>query len=309
MNSIALECHLGSVVNFKGERRFPNTPIVAITRVNLWSKTYIAGELLPAEKIRLRKPDEILDPETQLRHQQWEESRLAVFNSWCLPSVACQSLLPDKWYILFDEHTSPSIDKEIEYLQQYNWIRPLKVPRHYGFANFTPFLFEAITSDFPDYERMMLFRLDSDDSIGLWYFEANEGFMGRADELGLSKNQFYINNTFGVLRQGANARALLNTTAFVASVCNHNTPLINPYGVHKRLRADELCIEVLTERPMWCQHLHDSSIGYINTEKYLFMSEFSKLAFLFYLHKPANALLPIPLPDGLPLATKPWLES
>lgn len=302
MTSHALEYYVYQGLNYRGERRLARTPMVLITRFNLWDRAYFAGKHIRDPEL-WRKPDDQETDEMLEIRRKWEWERLAAFNGYCLPSIVRQAPRPDRWYVLFDEIMDPIIEHEIKYLEQFDWISPIAVPRKFGFTWWDSYLPPIIRRDFPDYDRILLFRFDSDDSLAHYFFDAAECCLLAAAKQGLTADVCFLSFPFGIVREKNDARVFMSTSHFMFTCQSASvSDLVMPYSRHKAVAADDLCVEILTERPMWCLHQHGANIGAMDPSRFLPKTRFADLAQMFYLHQSFG------IPADLPCAPYTWLD-
>lgn len=250
-------------------RTMPDIPIVLATRFNLYSPT------------RGQQPEKYAsDLGTQ---EAWTAERVDAFLAYCLPSITRQTVKPDRWYVMFDDIDRDPVAGLIQRLQEYEWITPLFVERRYGFTNFLIPLEARIKRDFPDASHVITCRLDSDDSLNVCYFATLEATI---KEYGIPENPTMFNFTMGLIQEEGRYHVFPNEKSpFLTGIERLDAEkFISPYrGNHKLIDNHAAVVEVITERPMWCQHMHGANIGKLDTYRYMLTGNFHELANLFNL--------------------------
>lgn len=233
------------------ERRLGDTPLIAVTRMNLYNQAH---------------------PNRATEHGDSE--MLVLFKRFCLPAMLRQRLKPDAWYLLFDEDVRPAVAVLLKDLEQYPWIKPQIVPRSFGMNGYGRYVNRQIAKDFPVRAGLIACRVDSDDALNRSFLLGLEVAVERHLATTPKPERItFFNFTYGLINdRGETFRPFLNECS--QTLCSYTpfgdgNPTTSCDVPHKNAGQYGPVIEITTEQPMWLYSLHDTNISTFNPRRYL----------------------------------------
>ena len=214
--------------------------------------------ILTRFNLRLWRQDKNGSP---VRTVEWLEHRFALFERYCLPSVAAQSCKDFQWIVLFDSKTPAAFRERIEgYRSLCPQLVPVFVEPENGryFAN----IFRSEVSKRLNADRVITTYLDNDDALAVGFVE---DVQKRAAELPdgtfisyTDGYQYYTDHSYVM-------RIYYPRNHFV-SVVESGNPLtlktIYGYGSHYYINnIPGSRIERVASSPLWCEVIHDRNMG------------------------------------------------
>ena len=196
-----------------------------------------------------------------VRTVEWLEHRFALFERYCLPSVAAQSCKDFQWIVLFDSKTPEAFRERIEgYRSLCPQLIPVFVEPENGryFAN----IFRGEVSKRLNADHVITTYLDNDDALAVGFVE---DVQRRAATLPDGTFISYVDGYQYYTDRSYMMRIHYPRNHFV-SVVESGNPLtlktIYGYGSHYYLDSiPGSKIERVSSCPLWCEVIHDRNMG------------------------------------------------
>jgi len=188
--------------------------------------------------------------------KKWLDSRVELFNKYCLPSVKNQTDQNFTWFICFAENTPPEYVNEICTAKQ-------AVPI---FANSQGQSVERSREHIIDDSILATIRLDSDDSISLNYIDYLSESIKSFDQA-IDHENYVLAFTDGCeydLQNNKYYSRLYLHSPFIA-LCEKTKPSKHIKSVfadaHYLMHRSYKTLLIPTEEPMWRINIHDDNVA------------------------------------------------
>ncbi len=190
--------------------------------------------------------------ESEIRSQEgWLEHRFDLFERYCLPSVAAQSVQNFRWIIHFDENTPDTFKKRISALTKTFPFIPFYTNLLNGWG-------ESITQTFsPKADFVATTRLDSDDALGIDFVEkVQNGILAE----GMSAGSYNLQQ--GLIRYNDSIYAIRHpSNAFFTYLERNSANLKTAHSIKHMEIASAGKVFQLSGPPSWMQIVHDSNVS------------------------------------------------
>ena len=206
-----------------------------------------------------------------VRTTKWLEHRFALFEKYCLPSIANQTCKSFEWIVLFDSSTPERFKEKITECQsKCPQLIPIYVSPNGG-RFFAQIFRDEVVKRLKE-KRVITTYLDNDDALNVRFVE---DIQKRAEAL---PNGTFINYTHG-FQFYTDHKYLLQVNYprnHFMSVVESGDPLmvktIYGYGSHYYIdKIEGVRIEKIKNQPMWCEVIHEKNMG--NDAYFLFGSK------------------------------------
>lgn len=197
----------------------------------------------------------------KVRSTSWLEHRFGLFEKYCLPSISNQTKKDFDWIVLFDSTTPDRFKERIKTCQlQCPKLIPIFVKPEDG--RFFAQIFKNEVLKRLHGERVITTYLDNDDSLDVRFVE---DLHSRAESLpdGTFINytngyQFYTDQKY-IIRVNYPRNHFMSV---VESRDSAELKTIYGFGSHYYIEKIEgVRIERVTNKPMWCEVIHERNMG------------------------------------------------
>lgn len=217
--------------------------------------------ILTRFNLRLWRQDKNGSP---VRTSEWLEHRFALFEKYCLPSVAAQSCKDFQWIVLFDSKTPEAFRERIEgYRAQCPQLVPVFVEPENGRYFAEVFRSEVLRLlRLAQQPRVLTTYLDNDDALAAGFVE---DIQRRAAELPDGTFISYVDGYQYYTDRSYVMRIHYPRNHFVSVVEDGNPLTLKTiYGYGSHYYIDNILgsrREFVTSCPLWCEVIHDRNMG------------------------------------------------
>ena len=196
-----------------------------------------------------------------VRTLEWLENRFALFEKYCLHSLANQTCKEFKWIVLFDSKTPDQYNGRIHRYQEIcPQLIPVFVAPEEGLEFRKVFRNEVVKR--LEGERIITTYLDNDDALDVHFVE---DLQKRVSNLSSGTFVFYLNGYQYFTEFGLLLRIRCRRNHFVSVVESVNPETLKTiYGFGSHYYIDKIPgakIEYVKEAPLWCEVVHERNMG------------------------------------------------
>ncbi|WP_336056022.1 glycosyltransferase [Nitratireductor sp. CH_MIT9313-5] len=249
----------------KKERQLEKTPLVVVSRFNIFSEVY-----------------------PHLATAEWDHKRAQAFKKYLLPSLTRQRIKPDAFYFLIDEDIRTPVSQLLEDLKHIPWVKPIVIPRSLGFTRFGKAVHTAIETEFPNRNGLICVRVDSDDALNTHFFNTLEAcIQDHILSIDTVPRISFIHFPYGLIKDSETYRVYVeHQTAFISSYTHGNGRVDTCCSyAHDRMSDAGPVLEIATEVPMWLYVRHGDNIGLVHPYRFPISGPFHEVASLFGLQE------------------------